>query len=180
MTAHTDDPWICGSNCNTSEQSETFDDNFVSNLPSSNKSESSATANTSTSLPKLYPSFRVVDPISSSSFLSQEDYAKKLEEKLTKLQRQKQPSGKDMLENLKEKKDLYLSELIDGLELDENNMSVSSESFLDRLYNTNAVYRHMNPQQALESCEKEPFAKHDYLNETTDEPREGVNEEKCQ
>ena len=45
-----------------------------------------------------------------------------------------------------------------------NGQEISSPSFFDNLYQTNSIYRHMNPQQALEVSEKLPIVQHDQLN----------------
>ena len=180
MTAPSNDPWASSNSDDDIEHEAPFDDNFAEtttatthNLTTDIAPENVATENVlvhTDTVPKIPVSFSVQDPLASSSFLSQEDYAKKLEDKLRKLQTRQQPNGKDMLQNLKEKKDLYLSELMSGLQLDEGDQGLTSaSSFLDRLYHTNGVYRHLNPQQALDSSEKEPFANHDYLNDLKSE-----------
>lgn len=42
--------------------------------------------------------------------------------------------------------------------------TIENHSFFDNLYQTNSIYRHMNPQQALASAEKLPIVHYDQLN----------------
>ena len=68
-----------------------------------------------------------------------------------------------MLDNFRERKEFYLNELLQGVDINNDNISSDNPTFLDRLYSTNSFYRHMNPQQPLENHEKEPIVKHDHL-----------------
>lgn len=87
-----------------------------------------------------------------------------LEQKLQRLQNEKRKvSGKTMLEHLKEKREFHMKELMNGLDVYTDSSAAGSPSFMDKLYSTNSLYRHLNPQQALDASEKEPFVEHDQL-----------------
>lgn len=90
-----------------------------------------------------------------------------LERKLEKLQTKKatSKSGKDMLNNFKTQRELHMNQLLESTGTHDINTTVSMENptFFENLYQTNSVYRHMNPQQALESSEKLPIVHHDQL-----------------
>ena len=81
-----------------------------------------------------------------------------------------------MLKNFAQEKEFYIQQLLTR----EPFLEFTTEqdvSFLERLYNTNSVYRHLNPQQGLEVCEKQPLVKHDELQKAlTEEEQDGTIE----
>ena len=76
-----------------------------------------------------------------------------------------------MLSSLKNQRETYLTNMMSDENSTANNtpysntngQEISSPSFFDNLYQTNSIYRHMNPQQALEVSEKLPIVQHDQL-----------------
>ena len=60
----------------------------------------------------------------------------------------------------------FMANLIGKNDSTYNSIMSTSEnpSFIDNLYQTNSIYRHLNPQQALETSEKIPIVYHDELN----------------
>ena len=83
----------------------------------------------------------------------------------------KKTSVKVMLSSLKNQRETYLTNMMSDDNSTTNNtpysntngQEISSPSFFDNLYQTNSIYRHMNPQQALEVSEKLPIVQQDQL-----------------
>ncbi|XP_065673005.1 uncharacterized protein LOC124815721 isoform X2 [Hydra vulgaris] len=107
--------------------------------------------------------------IPKNGVVSGHEYSLILEEKLKKIQcKNRKETGKDMIKHLHDIKSLHMNEFLksDLLLMAEPH---SQATFLDKLYTINSFYRHLNPQQAIESNEKQPLTKYDYLDEITDQ-----------
>ena len=102
--------------------------------------------------------------------------------KLARLKNNKNASAASMITTLKMAKEDTAQNLIDGTMIAaEGNQSGENLTFLDNLYNTNTVYRHLFPDtQSLGTDEKEILIKHDELanvsEEDNDEGAENIQE----
>jgi len=124
------------------------------------------------------PSITNHDPVNlRSTFSSRDEYSKKLEDRLSRLQscKDNKATAKAMLQNFKEERNLHMNQLLSTDRPPSQNLMTDftsaeqNEKFLDKLYNTNSLYRHLNPQQGLELNEKQPLVKHDQLDIVSNE-----------
>jgi len=70
-----------------------------------------------------------------------------------------------MLNSLKTQRESFMTNLMTNTSTLYTTTSgtIENQSFFENLYQTNSFYRHINPQQALESSEKIPIVHHDQL-----------------
>lgn len=77
-----------------------------------------------------------------------------------------------MLTSMKNQRETFMTSLMDdttirvptnGIEAHQDISYSQPTSFFDNLYQTNSIYRHLNPQQPLEVSEKLPIVHHDQL-----------------
>ncbi|XP_066925640.1 uncharacterized protein [Clytia hemisphaerica] len=152
-----DDPW--GNNVNAGRGVCGFDDNFGKDEESKERKK---------------PVQTVIN----------DNYSSTLEYKLQRVQKKKNNGSsrnpaKDMLTSMQTQRESFMANLIDKNDSTYNTVMSTGEnpSFIDNLYQTNSIYRHLNPQQALESSEKIPIVYHDELNNVNGQEKTQINGE---
>jgi len=173
MTEVQTDPWLVH-NFNLKENQKELESSFADSFIPTEETNSIQQVEDIPSIPSIINH----GPVNlRSTFSSRDEYSKKLEDRLSRLQscKDNKATAKAMLQNFKEERNLHMNQLLSTDRPPSQNLMTDftsaeqNKKFLDKLYNTNSLYRHLNPQQGLELNEKQPLVKHDQLDIVSNE-----------